>query len=30
VTNYVGSQYYDGANDKGAYTKMPSYIVSDL
>jgi iron complex outermembrane receptor protein len=30
VTNYVGSQYYDGANDKSAYTKMPSYIVSDL
>lgn len=30
VTNYVGSQYYDGANDKGAYNKMPSYIVTDL
>jgi iron complex outermembrane receptor protein len=30
VTNYVGSQNYDGANDKSAYTKMPSYIVSDL
>jgi len=30
VTNYVGSQYYEGANDKNAYTKMPSYIVTDL
>ncbi|MFZ9641968.1 MAG: TonB-dependent receptor [Candidatus Methylopumilus sp.] len=30
VSNYVGSQYYDGANDKGAYTKMPSYILTDL
>ena len=29
-TNYVGRQYYDGANDAGAYTKMPSYVVTDL
>ncbi len=30
VSNYVGSQYYDGANDKSAYKKMPSYLVTDL
>ena len=30
VTNFIGSQHYDGANDKNAYTKMPSYMVSDL
>ena len=30
VTNYVGNQYYEGANDKSAYNKMPSYLVTDL
>jgi iron complex outermembrane receptor protein len=30
VTNYIGSQYYDGANDNAEYKKMPSYLVTDL
>jgi iron complex outermembrane receptor protein len=30
ISNYVSSQYYDGANDMGAYNKMPSYTVTDF
>jgi iron complex outermembrane receptor protein len=30
ISNYVSSQYYDGANDMSAYNKIPSYIVTDF